>query len=126
MAKKQSMMIGLKAPRPGASEEALERFERESGIKIPPEYRRFLACQNGGSPVKRSFTCGKGAYQDSVLRSFFGVNCPRAYDLSFILKQYSGRIPPHTFPIASDEFDNLIMISRRRGSANQILFWDHE
>jgi hypothetical protein len=119
-------MIQLKKPRAGASEEAMDRFERESRVKIPLDYRKFLACQNGGSPTRRNFSFGDKPYQDSVLRFFLGVDCPFEFDLRFALQQYAARIPPGTFPIAIDEFDNLVLISRQRGSANQILFWDHE
>jgi SMI1 / KNR4 family (SUKH-1) len=124
--KNRSFSIELKKPRAGASEEAMDAFERDTGAKIPPDYRKFLACQNGGSPSKRNFSFGDKPYQDSVLRFFFGVVCPFEFDLRFALEQYSARIPPGTFPIAIDEFDNLVLMSRHRGSTNQILFWDHE
>ena len=42
-----------------------------------------------------------------------------------MFKIYGDRIPPDTFPIASDEFDNLILISQR-GKTRPVLFWDHE
>jgi hypothetical protein len=126
MAKNRKYSMDLREPRSGASEEALDAFERDTGAEIPPEYRKFLACQNGGAPVRRNISWGKGPYEDSVIRSFFGVKCPFAFDLAFMLDRYAGRIPEDTFPIADDEFDNLLLISRKRGSANQILFWDHE
>jgi hypothetical protein len=119
-------MIELKKPRAGALEEAMDGFERDSGFKIPPDYRKFLACQNGGSPTRRNFSLGGKPYRDSVVRFFLGVDCPFEFDLKFALERYAARIPPSTFPIVIDEFDNLVLISRQRGSANQILFWDHE
>ena len=125
MTKNRSFVIELKKPRAGASEEAMDVFERDSGAKIPPDYRKFLAFQNGGSPTKRNFSFGAKPYHDSVLRFFLGVDCPFEFDLKFALEQYAARIPPATFPIAIDEFDNLVLISRQ-GSTNQILFWDHE
>ena len=120
-----SLAIALKKPRAAASEEAMNRFERDIGLKIPPEYRKFLSHQNGGLPVKRNFRYGDGPYRDSVLRYFLGVES-RPFDLKVTLKIYDKRIPPDTFPVATDEFDNLVLISRRRGAMNQILFWDHE
>ncbi len=126
MTKKGSFSIELKNPRDGASKEAMDSFERDSGANIPPDYRKFLACQNGGSPSKRNFAFGHKPYQDSVLRFFLGVACPFEFDLKFAMEQYADRIPGGTFPIAVDEFDNLLLISQNRGSARQILFWDHE
>ena len=123
---KNRLRIDLREARAGASGDDMDRFERDAGVKIPPEYRRFLACQNGGSPVRRHFSFAKKPKQGSVLRSFFGVGCPLAFDLTFALEQYADRIPAKAFPIAIDEFDNIILISRKRGSTNQILFWDHE
>lgn len=112
-----------KPRRRGTTPDVLDRFERDTGVCIPREYRDFLVCQNGGAPVKRNVTFGKKAYQDTVLRAFFGVS--GASNLTIILDVYAGRIPPETFPIASDEFDNLILISQH-GKANPVLFWDHE
>jgi hypothetical protein len=124
--KKPSLLIELREPRAGTSEKAINRFEQEVGVKVFPDYRKFLQCQNGGSPVKRNFTWGKKPYQDSVLRSFFGIDCPFAFNLKCALEEYVGRIPPRTFSIADDEFDNLVLMSQQRGSTGQVLFWDHE
>jgi hypothetical protein len=113
----------FKPRRRGTTPAVLDRFERDTGLRIPREYRDFLLCQNGGAPVKRTVTFGKKAYQDTVLRTFFGVS--GASNLAIILDIYADRIAPGTFPIASDEFDNLILISQR-GETSPILFWDHE
>src|SRR5262249_16068682 len=109
--------------RRGTTPAVLDRFERDTGLRIPDEYRDFLLCQNGGAPVKRNVTFGKKAYQDTVLRMFFGVS--GASNLAIILALYPYPIPSNTFPIASDEFGNLILISQH-GKTNPILFWDHE
>ncbi len=124
--RKSSFLIELKDARSGASKAALSNFERETGVTIPPDYREFLLCQNGGSPLKRNFTFGSKAYQDSVLRYFFGIECPLDFNLRLILQDYAGRIPTYSFPIANDEFDNLILLSRKRGVTDRIFFWDHE
>jgi len=42
------------------------------------------------------------------------------------MRQYQGRLPKHTLPIAIDEFDNLFLVSLARGTTGRILFWDHE
>jgi len=124
--KKPSLTIELKEKRDVASGEVMDAFERDTGTKIPADYRKFLACQNGGAPLRRNFSFGEKAYQDSVLRYFLGVACPLKFDLKFTLEEYQSRLPKNTFPIAVDEFDNLVLISRQRGTTNQILFWDHE
>lgn len=112
-----------KPRRRGVTSTDLDRFERNTGLRIPREYRDFLLCQNGGSPVKRNITWGRKAYQDTVLRKFFGIS--GASNLAIMLKIYADRIPRNTFPIASDEFDNLILISER-SKTHPVLFWDHE
>jgi hypothetical protein len=105
----------------GASLVEIDKFEAATRERIPPDYRKFLTCQNGGAPVERNFEFGTGPYQDSVLREFFSLK-----GLKHALTVYRGRIPDSAFPIAADQFDNLIVISRARGSKNQVLFWDHE
>lgn len=118
--------VELKRPIKPATEAALSKFERTTQLTIPREYREFLRCQNGGVPVKRNFRFGRKPYQDSILRHFLGVGVKGAFDVSYFIDVYHGRIPERTFPIASDEFDNLILVSQQRGSTNHVLFWDHE
>jgi hypothetical protein len=118
--------IELTKPLAGASEDALDRFERSSGIQLPSDYRKFLSSQNGGAPKKRHVSLGTNPSRGTVLLSFFGVECPFEFDLGFAIKQYTNRIPANTMPIAIDEFDNLVLMSQDPGSVGRILFWDHE
>lgn len=112
-----------KPRRRAATPTMLERFERDAGLPIPRDYRCFLLCQNGGVPVKRRITWGRKANQDTVLKRFFGVT--GAWNLAIAIQIYDNRIPSDTFPIAGDEFGNLILISNR-GKTCPVLFWDHE
>jgi hypothetical protein len=98
MPKKSVFSFELKQPRTGAPKMALTRFERETGATIPRDYREFLMCQNGGLPKKCNFTFGSKENQDSVLRTFFGIECALAFDLRLVLQEYAGRIPTYTFP----------------------------
>ncbi|WP_372720665.1 SMI1/KNR4 family protein [Novipirellula sp.] len=112
-----------KPRRRAATPTMLERFERDAGLQIPRDYRCFLLCQNGGVPVKRRITWGRKAYQDTVLKKFFGVT--GASNLAITLQIYDDRIPSGTFPIACDEFGNLLLIAKRSETL-PVLFWDHE
>lgn len=126
MTTNNTLSIPMKNTGPQLSESDLNSFELAANTKIPRDYRFFLLCQNGGAPAKRNFSYGSGAYQDTVLRYFLGIMCPLEFDLALTIKRYSGRIPSKAFPIAVDEFDNVILISQKRGSTNHVLFWDHE
>ena len=126
MTSRSSISFEMKNSRPGASLGAINAFEQTTGVKIPADYRKFLLGQNGGSPVRRNFSFGDGAYQDSILRSFFGVGRSSEANLEWAIDVYGERIPINFLPVADDEFDNLILVSQRRGSTGEIFFWNHE
>jgi hypothetical protein len=113
-----------------AAVEAIEAFEKRHDIKLPDDYRTFLASQNGGRPemASRVFTFQKegGSISDSLVDWFSGLIESEDYSLEEDFNVYKNRIPKGMLPIACDPFGNRILLGVRTPSGSGIWFWDHE
>jgi hypothetical protein len=110
--------------------EAIEAFENSHGIRLPDDYKGFLACYNGGRPEKdfRVFTFQKedGATADSLVDWFSGLIESDDYSLEEDFEIYADRIPQGMLAIACDPFGNLILLGVRDSTGSGVWFWDHE
>jgi hypothetical protein len=122
-------VIELKEPRPPAPAEALAETEQRLaslGRPLPASYRAFLAEQDGGRPVRNTFTFEQqDREQSSRVAAFLGVLPAPDGDLAGAAGRL-GDIPPGLLPIAGDEFGNYVCIDVRDGGDGPVLFWDHE
>lgn len=113
-----------------AEEEAIEAFEKRHGIRLPDDYRDFLASQNGGRPEmdSRVFTFQKedNSTSDSLIDWFSGLIEREDYSLEGDLDIYEDRVPVGMLPIACDPFGNLILLGVRDPLVSGVWFWDHE
>jgi cell wall assembly regulator SMI1 len=123
-------MMEFKDERPPVSAETLETAERQLakfGHTIPPSYRKFLAEQDGGKPVRRSFSFQHdGVEQRDRVRLFFGIAPSPNGDLVSEVRMLGNRVPPGVLPIGGDSFGNLVCLDGRNGRDGPVLFWDHE
>lgn len=104
------------------TENELNDFETQNGTKLPQDYRDFLLKFNGGKPnQKTSFnTSTKVTY-------FLGMHNGDYYaSLYKHIEMYKSRLPFGTFPVATDPFGNLFIMSLHPESNGHIYFWDHE
>ena len=119
------MTIAVENPRPPAPPERLAETERrlaELGRPLPPSYRAFLAEQDGGRPIRNTFSFEQGdREQRSRVASFLGVLPAPGGDL-VETAELSGDLPEGLLPIAGDEFGNSICIDED----GRVQFWDHE
>jgi hypothetical protein len=117
--------IELEEPRPPAPPEALAELERrltELGRPFPPSYRAFLAEQDGGRPIRDTFTFEQhDREQSSRVAAFLGVLPAADGDLAGTAGVV-GDIPEGMLAIAGDEVGNLICID----GDGRVQFWDHE
>ena len=123
-------MIALKEPRPPVSAAQLAEAETRLaalGMPIPPSYKAFLAAQDGGKPVRNSFSFEqRGRQQHDLVRLFFGIGPSANGDLVGKAATARDDVPAGVLPIAADSFGNLILIDGRNGGDGPIVFWDHE
>jgi len=117
--------IEVETPRPPAPPDALAEAERrlaELGRALPPSYRAFLAEQDGGRPVRNTFSFDQGdREQRSRVSSFLGVLPAPGGDLVEVAGM-SGDLPADMLAIAEDEFGNSICLD----GDGRVQFWDHE
>jgi hypothetical protein len=109
--------------------EAVKRFELETGIDLPSDYRDFVAAWglalfdgNVSFPIQGDPSFGG----EGLLDVFFGFKPGDANDLAENFELYAGRIPDDLMPVAEDPGSNMICLSfagRRRG---RVMFFDKE
>ncbi len=106
-------------------------LEQELNLQLPQDYKNFLLKNNGGAPVQDwvfDFTqiipeSGKPFDNSSVIREFSTLS-----ELPFFYGNLIGEelIPEKFLPIASDPFDNQILLCADENNYGKIYFADHE
>lgn len=104
------------------SEVELNDFEIHNDIKLPEEYRNFLLDSNGGAPYPN-----RNLEPNTIVVYLFGMHNVEFYaSLYKQIEMFMGRLPLSTFPIGSDPFGNLFIMSAHPDIYGHIYFWDHE
>ena len=104
------------------SEEELNDFETANQVKLPAEYRSFLLENNGGVPINQL-----NQSPQTIVTYIFGMHNGDYYaSLYKHIDMFNTRLPLSCFPIASDPFGNLFIMSLHTENYGQIFFWDHE
>lgn len=97
-------------------------FEKENKIKLPKDYRDFLLAFNGGKPsLNRNENPADGvAYILGMHNGEYYASLYKHVDM------FKNRLPLSTFPIATDTFGNLFIMSVHVENYGHVYFWDHE
>jgi hypothetical protein len=107
----------------------IEEFERETGHRIPEDYKRFLLKANGGEPELKAFTFHRtnGREDEGAVWRFIGLNDGREQDLKYFVRVFldGHRIPKDLFPIGNGGGGNLILMGASGRRAGHVYFWDH-
>jgi hypothetical protein len=106
----------------------LDQFEARVGVKLPPDYRRFLKEHNGGRVRPRRIPIQDGPFPTALIQYFLSINGPTFIDKDFehVKDPDHPRMPPEHIPIAECEggdYLTLVIDGPRRG---QIFYWNHE
>jgi len=100
----------------------LEDFEKTNEIVLPSDYREFLLEFNGGVPNPN-----RNMQRDTRVSYIFGMHNGEYYaSLYKHVDMFKNRLPLSTFPIASDFFGNLFIMSVHPEGLGHIYFWAHE
>jgi hypothetical protein len=100
----------------------LNDFEIANNIKLPNDYRNFLLEFNGGKPIPN-----RNENPDTIVTYILGMHNGDYYaSLYKHIDMFKDRLPLSTFPIATDPFGNLFIMSVHSGGYGHIYFWDHE
>lgn len=104
------------------SEIELGDFEKENDIALPDDYSAFLLEANGGKPYP-----GGNERPNTIVTYVLGMhNGDYHASLYKHIDMFKGRLPLSTFPIATDPFGNLFIMSLHPDGAGHVYFWDHE
>lgn len=120
--RKKEVIAVYNAPLP--SEADLDQFERQVGVGLPLEYRRFLKEVNGGEPSENLLW---DADKERVVNYLFSLTAPESSNFSIKknLIVYEGRFPGELICIGSAGGGDLILLSVRGRKIGAIYYWDH-
>jgi cell wall assembly regulator SMI1 len=112
------MAVGFSETQSPASEESIQRLERQIGRPLPPGYREFLR-QHDGGPLDLN---------DKAVNEIFGLgdDVPDFANMWNQLETYRDRVPEWLLPVANDSFGNLFALALRQEDHGSVWFWDHE
>ncbi|MBV4360346.1 SMI1/KNR4 family protein [Pinibacter aurantiacus] len=100
----------------------LNDFEAKNSISLPKDYKVFLLEFNGGSPSPN-----RNQNPETVVTYVLGMHNGEYYtSLYKHIDMFKHRLPLSTFPIATDSFGNLFIMSLHSDGYGNIYFWDHE
>ena len=100
----------------------LSDFEKVNDIILPNDYKDFLLKFNGGVPNPNV-----NENPSTVVTYILGMHNGDYYaSLYKHVDIFKRRLPFSTFPIATDGFGNLFIMSVHPKGLGHIYFWDHE
>ena len=97
-------------------------FEKVNNIKLPSDYKDFLLEFNGGKPKPNEHE-----HSGYVVTYILGMHNGNYYaSLYKHIDMFKSRLPFSSFPIATDPFGNLFIMSLHPEGHGHIYFWEHE
>ncbi|HEY9844276.1 MAG: SMI1/KNR4 family protein [Candidatus Sericytochromatia bacterium] len=114
---------------PPASDEAIARFESESGLALPEDYRRFLQSSNGGSPEPEYFRSANGRVHEIMFWYGLDYAAPEG-PINLLLRWKVGqmlmRSPASLICIGRSSEGNLLLLSLDPADKGQVYLWYHD
>ena len=104
---------------------AIAVFESFLGLRLPEDYRKYLAQNTGERPAHSSFEV-PGEGESSVQYFFPLLSKTRTETLPYKLKLYADRMPEDLLPIGADPGGNVIALAVKGKDRGGVFFWDHE
>lgn len=103
-------------------ETVLVDFEIANQLKLLDDYRRVLLEYNGGKPIPN-----RNENPDTIITYILGMHNGDYYASMYKhIDMFKKRLPLSSFPIVTDPFGNLFLMSVHPDGFGYIYFWDHE
>ena len=136
-----SQCLGVERAGPRLSEEQLASFEKEMGIRLPAQLRKFYQCWNGGLPypvevpetssVWVRLQWPKGAENESYISlspatsvtSLLQIHGEPPRDLQRTWNDFRPHLPPGMMPFSRDPGGGLFLIGIAGMNEGKIFFW---
>ncbi|MBW8808833.1 MAG: SMI1/KNR4 family protein [Lysobacter sp.] len=124
---------------------AIRQLERRIGFELPQDYRDFLVRLGGGLDFKEEVASeplrdrpeylhaadtglANPTFAGSIVATFFGADerLPAHLGFDWALRNYEGRLPDRSLPVATDGAGNLVCLIDARERRPGYYWWDHE
>jgi cell wall assembly regulator SMI1 len=111
---------------PKASQESIDKAEKELGVKLPADFLAIATTHQGGTPEPSSFDLpdGTGSSFGSLLHF---EEDPFFFNIVVRREPVSDVLPDKVIPFAEDGGGNLLCFDYRETPDHPpVVFWDHE
>jgi hypothetical protein len=105
----------------------IKRLEKQLNVRLPDEYKDFLARNNGGRPDPKFFPI-QGFHNNPFgqVLDFFGIDDPvESCRLDWNFRVFTKRMPEGFFPVACEDGGNMICLVLSPGDFGAVYYWDH-
>jgi hypothetical protein len=103
----------------------IENFEKTIKVRLPEDYKRFLAEQNGGEkPDAEIFRLATGG--SSILSRLFPIGDGKGRDVLGFARQLRDELPVGVIPIGQDIGGNYLCLSTDGLTTGQIFLLNHD
>jgi hypothetical protein len=130
----KQMNVDITPHSAGATEDQIKNMERQIGVSLPSDYRKFMALYNGGQiligsvfPEFQVTWSGKSfGFDRSSVSYVYTLNRDINFswhDAFLTLVKDQQRIPKDTIPIAHDRGSNQILLGVGESNFGKIYLW---
>lgn len=119
------MKIEKDRERPVFTKRRLQKFERDTGLTLPADYRAFLLKHNGGSPADSRFEV-PDIREDALLDYLYAIDGPDGVNLEDEYAQWRDEMPAGFLPIGRDPGGAIVIMGTADEYAGRVFFWDHQ
>lgn len=111
--------------KPLKDESAIEKVEKELGIKFPVDFVALVKEYNNGSPRTDTFDTKKRT--GKAFGELLNFNMNEKYNILYEYNQIKDKLPPKVYPFSGDAGGNYLCFDYNESpNAPAIVRWDHE
>lgn len=111
--------------RPKVGKRRLQKFEADTGLTLPDDYRAFLLKYNGGAPVDCRFEIAD-LREDAQVDYLYGLDRPNWGNLEKQLSRWRDEMPDGFLVIGHDPGGAFLIMGTAGEYAGKVYFWDHQ
>src|SRR5262245_50269890 len=110
---------------PPASHAQIDKFERDTGLSLPPRYKSFLLLANGGQPCKDVVFVILEIGEEVMLGALYGISDEdNSLSVQTAYEDSKDNVPPSFIPIGEDPGGNLLLLETTGKDKEGIFFRD--
>lgn len=130
----EMVMIEMTEPQPPATPQALLALEKQLGVSLPDDYRRFVLKHNGGWSHDYGMTYheekGDASPQRLSIFHWFAVGLSKKQTgilgVEEVLKNMSGELPGKAVPFAGDDLGDPLLLMLEPSDYGSVYFFSFQ